>query len=158
MDWIETPWGRIETPGLIPTWIACGRCGRCCRGFVLGYREEELETFYRWRKTGAPYSYPKDIEAIHDLFVKIPEKIAADGQSIYTCKAFDESSGGCPLFADKPEQRPIACWAFPYIADIEDLFAFSYPGCRIFQKSLLYIMERMLQNFMEAFDPIADRD
>ena len=142
---LNTPWGPIEIHDVVPLEFECAKCGRCCRAFVLSMREIDRETWYRRFLAKSEYEYPKDIGAVYHLFEKILDAFSADGQQIYTCRAFDRKRNVCTLFDDAPALRPIACWAFPYNYDLDSLLRFPYPWCSIFLKTLRRLEERFLE-------------
>lgn len=154
MKILETPWGSVKVPGLVPHHFECARCGRCCSGFVLSMRPADMEVWYKRFLSGSPYEYPKDIGAINNLFVQIPDAFSADGEQIFTCRAFDRKNKTCAIFEDAPDLRPIACWAFPYQYDFAALSDFPYPFCAIFQKTLKWILDRYFSALLKTYHPL----
>ncbi len=151
---IQTPWGPIEVPNIVPQNFQCGKCGKCCIGFVLSARELDRENWYGFFLNNLPYEYPKDIGAIYNLMEKIPGAFSVSGKPIYSCKAFDREKKTCTIFDDAPKLRPIACWAFPYNYDLQSLSRFPYIGCVIFQKTTRWLLEGFLKGLVGAYDPL----
>lgn len=155
MNALKTPWGPVEVSDLIPHNFGCVQCGRCCSGFVLSMRPSDIEIWYKRFLSGSPYEYPNDIGAIYHLFVEIQDAFSADGQQIYTCRAFDRVKKTCMIFEDAPGLRPVACWAFPYNYDFAGLSDFPYPFCSIFQKTLKRVFDNYFSAIQNTYHPLS---
>ena len=151
---LETPWGKVNIPSIVPRKFQCGQCGKCCSGFVLSGREIDRANWYHSFLIKSPYEYPKDIGAIYNLMEKIPDAFSDDGEPIYSCKAFDREKNICNIFTEAPDIRPIACWAFPYNYDLAALFSFPYIGCLIFQQTVKWLLDGFPKALAKAYCPI----
>lgn len=155
MGTVKTPWGDVEVPDVVPCDATCGQCGRCCSGFVLTMRDMDMEIWYQRFLNHSEYEYPADIGALKHLFVKIPDAFSADCMPLHTCLAFDRKTKTCTIFESAPEIRPMACWIFPFQYDLDTLYQFPYPWCKMFQQTLLSLQHRFLLALVNYYHPLS---
>ena len=154
MALLSTPWGEVRVEDAVDLDLECEMCGTCCQAFYLSVTPPEIEVWYQ-RFLAGEGEHPPDVGAVRNLFVPFEGFTPPEGQ-IYTCRAYDKEAKRCTLMPDHPDVRPIACYAFPYVYEVQSLWQFPYPDCGIYKKAVKRLNTRLLERVWERLGVLGE--